>query len=88
MLDIYTLNNEHEIIIFTSTAKDAERLAQMLEHYSFTILLAHEFLYPEQLVEVRRQWNTPHNSDSFLILGNMKVNLKKDSARDTKKGID
>jgi superfamily II DNA/RNA helicase len=69
LLDKYTMNNEHEIIIFTSTAKDAERLAQMLEYYSFTVLLAHEFLWPEQLVEVRRRWNTPHSSDSFLILG-------------------
>ena len=73
LLDKYTLNNEHEIVIFTSTAKAAERLAQMLEHYSFIVLLAHEFHWPEQLTEVRKKWNTPHSSDSSLILGKTKT---------------
>ena len=77
LLDKYTLNNDREIIVFASTAKDAERIAQMLEYCSFTILLAHEFLWPEQLVEVRRQWNTPHTSDSFLILGKIHLFMHK-----------
>lgn len=73
LLDLYTLKKENEIIIFTSTAKDAERVARMLQHYSFAVLFANEFLRHEQVIEVRRQWNTPHEADSCLILGKMGI---------------
>ena len=60
---------DHEIIIFTSAAKDAERLSELLQHYSYSVLIAHEFIRPEQLHEVHRQWNTPHSSESYPVVG-------------------
>ena len=60
---------DHEIIIFTSAAKDAERLSELLQHYSYSVLIAHEFMRPEQFHEVHRQWNTPHSSESYPVVG-------------------
>ena len=69
LLDSLTSDGDHEVIIFTSAAKDAERLLDLLQYYSYAVLLAHEFMRSEQLAEVRRQWNTPHHSKSYPILG-------------------
>ena len=68
-MDSLSTNVDHEIIIFTSATKDAERVAGILEHEAYSVLLAHEFLRPEHLKEIHRQWNTPHCSQSYPIIG-------------------
>ena len=58
-----------DIIIFTSATQDAERVSGILEQESYTVLLAHEFMRPEHLKEIHRQWNIPHCSQSYPIVG-------------------
>lgn len=59
----------HEIVVFTNTAQEAESLGEVLRTNNHFVLVAHEFLNPQALADIRRQWYTPHTVDLMPILG-------------------
>ncbi|KAK3755414.1 hypothetical protein QZH41_016628 [Actinostola sp. cb2023] len=58
----------HEIVVFTNTAQEAETLGEVLGTNNYFVLVAHEFLNPPTLADIRRQWYTPHTVDLMPIL--------------------
>ena len=65
--DLYQENQD--IIVFTSTARQAEQLFEKLETYSMYALHATEYMEQDELRDVKMQWNTPHAADSMPVLG-------------------
>lgn len=63
-----------DICVFTSTTSEAETVEEILKANCYFTLVAHEFLQPQELASVKRQWNTPHSSDASPILGTCNCN--------------
>lgn len=61
--------NTKDICVFASKAAEAENIGNLLKANCYFALVAHEFLDPQQLANVKRQWNTPHTTDALPILG-------------------
>lgn len=66
-LDLFI--NTKDICVFASKAAEAENIGNLLKANCYFALVAHEFLDPQQLANVKRQWNTPHTTDALPILG-------------------
>ena len=58
-----------DICVFTSTASEADNIGEILKANCYFVLVAHEFLEPQELASVKRQWNTPHSTDAMPVLG-------------------
>ena len=58
-----------DICIFTSKAAEADNVGEILKANCYFALVAHEFLQPQELASVKRQWNTPHSADAMPVLG-------------------
>ena len=52
-----------------SKAAEAENIGNLLKANCYFVLVAHEFLDPQQLSSVKRQWNTPHTAGALPVLG-------------------
>jgi len=66
-LDLYI--STRDICVFASKAAEAENIGNLLKANCYFVLVAHEFLDPQQLASVKRQWNTPHTTGSLPVLG-------------------
>ena len=66
-LDLYI--STKDICVFVSKAAEAENIGNLLKANCYFVLVAHEFLDPQQLASVKRQWNTPHTTGSLPVLG-------------------
>ena len=58
-----------DICVFAHKAAEAENIGKLLKANCYFALVAHEFLDPQELANVRRQWNTPHTTDAMPVLG-------------------
>lgn len=58
-----------DICVFTSTPAEAENVGEILKANCYFTLVAHEYLEPQELTSVKRQWNTPHSTDAMPVLG-------------------
>ena len=59
-----------DVCIFTQTAREADQLGDILGISCHT-LVAHEFRNPGELADIRREWNTPHRTESMPVLGSV-----------------
>ena len=66
-LDLYI--STRDICVFASKAAEAENIGNLLKANCYFVLVAHEFLDPQQLASVKRQWNTPHTTGALPVLG-------------------
>ncbi|KAL9974651.1 hypothetical protein ACROYT_G011712 [Oculina patagonica] len=57
-----------DICVFASTAGEADNIGQLLKANCYFALVATDFLDPQELANVRRQWNTPHTTDAMPVL--------------------
>lgn len=58
-----------DICVFASTPAEAENVGEILKANCYSTLVAHEYLEPQELSSVKRQWNTPHSTDAMPVLG-------------------
>lgn len=65
---ISTKEQAKDICVFASTAAEAENIAEILKANCYFTLIAHEYLEPQELASVKRQWNTPHSTEAMPIL--------------------
>lgn len=57
-----------DICVFASTPAEAENVGEILKANCYSTLVAHEYLEPQELSSVKRQWNTPHSTDAMPVL--------------------
>lgn len=62
-----------DICVFASTPAEAENVGEILKANCYFTLIAHEYLEPQELSSVKRQWNTPHFTDAMPVLGTVVV---------------
>lgn len=65
---IDSFNATKDICVFTSAASEADAIGEILKANCYYTLVAHEFLAPQELANVKRQWNTPHSTDAMPVL--------------------
>lgn len=58
-----------DICVFASTPAEVENVGEILKANCYFTLIAHEYLEPQELSSVKRQWNTPHSTDAMPVLG-------------------